>query len=148
MEEGSRQRRNLLKLNVHLVWVTKNRLPLIGADEERALYRNIEAMFHRYGAGVLAIGGMPDHIHVLVALSPKYALSEVIKNVKGSSSRFFSETLKPGTWFQWQPNYAAIHVSPGDVERVRQYILGQKQHHGDGTVWSDYEQADEEAGNL
>jgi putative transposase len=143
MEEATGQRRNLLKLNVHLVWVTKHRLPLIGVDEERRLYRNIAAMFQRYEASVLAIGGMPDHVHILVSLSPKYALSEVIKNVKGSTSRFFSQTLKPGAWFHWQPNYAAIHVSPSDVERIRQYILNQKQHHTDGTIWPDYEQADE-----
>ena len=143
MAATAKRRRNLLKLNTHLIWTTKNRLPLIGINEERRLYRNIEAMFQRYDAAVLSIGGMPDHIHVLVSLSPKFALSEVIKTVKGSSSTFFSESLKPGAWFHWQPNYAGINVSPEHVERVRQYILGQKKHHADGTIWPDYEQADE-----
>ena len=142
-EEKSNRRRNLLKLNVHLIWATKDRLPLIGTDEEKRMYRKISSIFQRYEATVLAIGGMPDHIHVLVSLSPKYALSDVIKAVKGSSSRFFSDTVKPGAWFQWQPNYAAINISPDDVGRVRQYILHQKEHHGCDTTWSVYEQTDE-----
>jgi putative transposase len=89
-------------------------------------------VFQRYNGTVLAIGGMADHIHILVSLSPKFSVSEVIKNVKGGSSRFFSQTLKPGIWFGWQPNYAAIHVSPFEVERIKQYILHQKEHHNSG----------------
>ena len=143
METKSQRRRNLLRLNTHFVWATKDRLPLIGPEQERRLYRYIEAVFQRSEGTVLAIGGMPDHIHVLVSLSPKFSISEVIKNVKGSSSRFFNETLAPEGWFQWQPNYAAINVSPASVEPTKKYIASQKAHHAAGTLWPEHEETDE-----
>ncbi len=142
-ETTSGRRRNLLKLNTHFVWATKDRLSLIDDASERRLYRYMVSVFQRLESTVLAIGGIPDHVHVLAALSPKYGVSEVVKNVKGSSSRFFSQTLKPESWFQWQPNYAAINVSPSDVESVRRYILSQKAHHAAGSLWPEYEATDE-----
>ncbi len=143
MERISHPRRNLLKLNIHFVWATKERLPLILPEYEPRLYRYIGSVFDRYEGRVLAIGGMPTPVHVQVALSPKYSVSEVMKNVKGSSSRFMTETLAPDSFFQWQPNYAAIAVSPGHVEAVRTYIDQQKEHHAEGSVRTLWEHTDE-----
>jgi len=53
---------------------------------------------------------------------------------------FVSERLKPGEWFEWQGNYGAFSVSPRDKNRVILYILNQKQHHADGTLWSGSEE--------
>ena|ERR1700722_17425551 len=144
MEQRCKRRRNYLRLNIHFVWATKDRLPLIEDQHERALYRHTVSIFERYEGSILAIGGMPDHVHVLVSISPKYAMSEVIKNVKGGSSRYYSDTLQPEGWFEWQPNYAAISVGHSHVRRVPEYILNQKQHHQAGSTQLRFEQTDQE----
>jgi putative transposase len=144
MNALSKRRRNFLQLNVHFVWTTKERLPLIEPGDERQLHRFIVSAYERFGGSVLAIGGMPDHVHVLVSISPKFAISNVIKGVKGTSSLFFSTSLKPEAWFEWQPNYAAISVSNSHVKRVTEYILNQKAHHHKGTLEDRFERTDEE----
>lgn len=138
------RRRNKLRTCIHLIWATKNRLPLVTADIEQRLYRYIGAICVDKRCSILAIGGMPDHIHLLVVLASTISLADLVKQVKGGSSRFVSESLKPGEWFAWQPNYAAFSVSPADKDRVAHYIQNQKQHHSDGTVWADEEETDEE----
>ena len=93
---------------------------------------------------VLAIGGMPDHIHLLINLSPTTMLSAVLKRVKGSSSHFVSQELLHGDWFAWQEHYAALAVEPDRVEQVIAYIATQKQHHTDGTTFPAWEETFEE----
>jgi putative transposase len=55
--------------------------------------------------------------------------------VKGASSRFVNTELRPGEFFKWQGSYAAFGVSPRDKKMVINYILNQKQHHAEGTIW-------------
>jgi REP element-mobilizing transposase RayT len=141
---GSVRRRNLLKLGTHFVWATHDRLPLVTNDIEHRLHRYIEGICQELGCSVIAIGGMSDHVHLLVAMSNKISTAMLMKNVKGSSSRFISSTLKPGSWFAWQPNYAAFSVSPSHIEIVVEYIANQKIHHVNGTYNPELEETDEE----
>src|SRR5262249_10912731 len=106
------RRRNKLRVCIHFVWATKNRLPLLTEDIERDIYRYIEAICLDNRCSVLAVGGIPDHIHLLAALPSTITLGKIMKEVKGGTSRLVSERLKPGEWFAWQPNYAAFAVSP------------------------------------
>jgi putative transposase len=76
---------------------------------------------------LLVAGGMPDHIHLLVGLSPARAVSEVLQHLKGSSSRWVNERFK--TLFAWQTGYGAFSVSASKVQAVRNYILRQEEHH-------------------
>ena len=133
-------RRNKLRVLIHFVWATQDRRPLITAEIERRLHRYLTSVCRQHGCPVVAIGGMPDHIHLLVSLSNTMTLSELMKEIKGSSSRFFSEQLNPDGWFAWQPNYGAFSVSPADKEKVMAYILHQKQHHADGALWKSAEE--------
>jgi len=138
------RRRNKLRVCVHFVWATKNRLPLVTEDIERDLYRCIRAICADIKCDCLAAGGMKDHVHLLVALNSTLSLGQVMKQVKGGSSRFVSERLRPNDWFAWQPNYAAFAVSPAHKNRVVRYIENQKQHHASSTVWPEAEETDEE----
>ena len=138
------QRRNMLRAPMHFVWATHDRLPLITPEIERRLYRYIEAICIEHKCPVLAIGGMPDHIHLLVAHSNTITFSDLMKHVKGSSSRFITTTLKPGEAFNWRPNYGAFAVSYEARDSVIAYIHNQKQHHANNDLWEFYEQTDEE----
>ncbi len=74
----------------------------------------------------LALGGMPDHVHLFVALSNTIPLAQLMKDVKDALSRFVSETPQPGHWFAWQPNCGAFSVSARDKKSVIAYIGNQK----------------------
>jgi putative transposase len=67
-----------------------------------------------------------------------------MKRIKGGSSYFITEQLRPGEWFKWQENYAVYAVSWSHRNKVISYIENQKQHHANGTLWEEAEQTDEE----
>jgi REP element-mobilizing transposase RayT len=94
---------------------------------------------------LLAIGNMPDHLHIRVALTGSVSLSALIRRIKGGSSRRLSEWLGAENWHGWQANYAAFSVSPSHVERVKRYIRAQKRHHAAGALWTEAERCFEEA---
>jgi putative transposase len=137
------RRRNKLCVCLHFVWATKDRLPLVGEDIEREVYRCIRAICADMRCDCLAVGGMEDHVHLLVSLCSTVTLGQLMKEVKGGSSRMVSEDLNPGVWFAWQPNYAAFSVSRSHKARVVRYIDNQKQHHAAGSLWPEAEETDE-----
>jgi REP-associated tyrosine transposase len=77
----------------------------------------------------LAIGGMPDHVHLLLKFKPKVALSDVIRDIKAVSSKWMNETKEGLHKFGWQDGFAAFTVSESQVEAVRRYIERQEDHH-------------------
>jgi putative transposase len=137
-------RRNKLALFLHLVWATWDRLPLITPDIERRLYRNIESEARKQGCTVLALNGTEDHVHLLVIFPTTITIADVLKHVKGVSSRFVNETLRPSAQFKWQGSYGAFTVSRWDVARIKEYIKRQKEHHRSGELVPEFEETFEE----
>lgn len=137
-------RRNKLEVYVHFVWATWDRLPLLTLDIERDVYRYIATVCEDDKCDALAIGGMSDHVHLLVKLSNTISLAELMKHVKGGSSRFITDELKPGEWFQWQGHYGAFSLRRKDVKFVIEYIRNQKQHHDNKDIWPQVEESFEE----
>ncbi len=114
--------KNKLCVAVHFVWATWDRQPLITPDIERDLWRYIGAVCADDKCEILAIGGMLDHVHLLVLLSNTVTLADLMKHVKGGSSAFVSDELRPGEWFKWQGSYGAFSVSRPQIDKVVQYI--------------------------
>jgi len=137
-------RRNKLALCLYLVWTTWDRLPLITPDIERRLYRNIESEVRKQGCTVLALNGTEDHVHLLVIFPTTITIADVLKHVKGVSSRFVNETLRPPAQFKWQGSYGAFTVSRWDVARIKEYIKRQKEHHRSGELVPEFEETFEE----
>ena len=137
-------RRNKLALFLHLVWATWDRMPLITPNIERRLYRNIESEAQKLGCTVLALNGTEDHIHLLVTIPATTTIANLLKQVKGVSSHFVNETLKPPTQFKWQGGYGAFTVSRWDVEKIKEYIRRQKEHHRTGDLVPEIEGTFEE----
>ena len=127
---------------VHFVWATWDRTEIITPDIERPLYRYIDKVCRDHKCDVLAVGGMPDHVHLLVTFPGTLTFGDLMRDVKGGSSRFVTEELKHGEWFEWQGSYGAFTVSPAHKNKVMAYIRNQKQHHGDDTVWPEAEVSD------
>jgi REP element-mobilizing transposase RayT len=122
-----------LKLYVHLVWSTWDRLPLITPELAGPIYRCFLSECSGQGVEMLAAGGMPDHVHVLVKIPSTVTIAVLVKQLKGVSSHLVSHVLAPGSYFRWQGSYAAFSVSRWDVAKIRGYIRRQKQHHATPT---------------
>ena len=124
-------RHNSVNLCVHLVWRTWDSLPIIEPGCERRLHRAMEAEAQDMGCTVHAIGGTAEHVHLLVSIPPTLAVSDLVKQVKGTTSKFANEVLTPGR-FKWQGHYGAYSLSPEDLDVVKEYIRRQKEHHAEG----------------
>ena len=124
---------NRTDLYVHLVWATTRRQPLITTEVKPRLYAHMAQRCRQLSCVPLAIGGMPDHVHLLVELHPTVTVALLMKDVKGASSVFMRSLLRPGSFFQWQTGYAAFSVSKRSLPRLQDYIANQEQHHARGS---------------
>ncbi|MDF2577987.1 MAG: transposase IS200-family protein [Chlamydiales bacterium] len=113
----------------HLIWSTKNRQPLIHDEFKSRLYDYIKSIINERKGVVLAIGGMPDHIHLLIGLNKIEQFSELIQAIKGSSSRWVKQNIPKSSLFAWQEGYASFTVSYSQLESVQYYIYNQAEHH-------------------
>ena len=114
----------------HLVFSTKNRIPMITAKWDDELYAYMGGVIRNLGGVLIEAGGMPDHVHLLAKLKPQPAISDVLREMKASSSKWANEADKLGLRkFGWQDGYGAFTVSESEVPRVRRYIQAQEEHH-------------------
>lgn len=125
---------------VHLVWGTWDRLPLLTGAIAPAVHRVIEAKCQELKAEVLAIGGVEDHVHLLVHLPATLSVADLAKHVKGTSSHLVNFRLAGGGSFRWQGAYAAYSVDPRRLDRVIDYIARQREHHDANTIYGPWEQ--------
>lgn len=117
------------KLWIHAIWATKNRQELIDYSIEKKVYDYIREELIEIACPVRIINGMPDHIHVLFLLNPQKSITDVIKQIKGSSSHSINGENLILEKFAWQTGFAAYSVSESQLNTVYNYIKNQKQHH-------------------
>ena len=126
-------------LYYHLVWSTKERASLIVPSVEQILYPFIKNKAKELDAEILEIGGIEDHIHLLVRLKPKHSVAKFVKDIKGSSSHYLTHLAKEQWEFQWQLGYGVFTVSEAVTPKISQYIRNQKQHHQAKSIFDDME---------
>jgi putative transposase len=120
---------SLTNLLYHIVFSTKERVPLIHDDLQVPLYEYIGGILRGQRGILLEIGGMPDHVHLLVKLKADLAVAAAVRLVKSNSSGWIHESQKGHERFEWQTGYFAVSVSESRVAEVRRYIQMQKEHH-------------------
>ena len=113
----------------HSVFSTKHRANLINPDLEQRLYPFIGGILRDLRCTLLAINGMPDHVHLLVRYRADLSHSEMLQQIKGRSSKWINETFPQHGHFAWQAGYAGFTVSKSVVPEVEAYITRQKEHH-------------------
>lgn len=128
-----------------MVWATRLREPLLTGTLEKLAHQVIRSEARDLGCTVLAIGSMPDHLHLLVRVPGRVSAAELAKQVKGSSSHALNEALPDGEGFRWQEGYGAFSVSRSHVRQVAAYVERQRERHASGKVWPEWEETDEEA---
>ena len=132
-------RRPFLRLQVHFVWSTWDREPLIGPDLLPVLHGALAEKARALGCEPVHVGGVADHVHVLVGIPATLAIAELVGQLKGASSHLANHRLLPGGQFRWQNAYGAFTVSPSDYAKVRDYVNGQAAHHRTGELSADLE---------
>jgi len=132
--------RSKSEIYLHLVWATWRRQPFVTPDIERAIYRCISQQAQALKCVVLAIGGMPDHVHLAVIAPTTVSAAQLANRVKGVSSTLVRKQLRPEAFFNWQDGFAVFSFGPDHKDRVIAYIRKQKQHHGAGKLWLHWEE--------
>ncbi len=131
------------QLIYHFVWSTKHRHPLITPDVESHLYPFLVDKCKELNYDLLALGGIEDHMHLLMELHPTQVVADVPKMLKGSSSHFLNHVVGLSNPFYWQDGYAVITLRKDEVNKVIAYIRNQKAHHGSGVLSNTLEQLSE-----
>ena len=134
------------QLFVHCVWTTFTRLPLISGDVETRLYAAISTKCETLGCRVIALGGVADHLHLLVRLPAALAVADLIQQTKGASSHFMNHEISLDSAFKWQSGYGAFTVSKRSIGTVAEYVHNQKVHHSKGQMIDELERIADDAG--
>ena len=116
-------------LHYHLIFSTKNRLPTITADLQPRLYAYLGGILRSEKSVLLAAGGMPDHVHILLSLPSTLSIAKALQLIKGGSSKWVHDTFPEHRLFRWQVKYGAFAVSVSQLDKTIQYIKSQEAHH-------------------
>jgi REP element-mobilizing transposase RayT len=126
------------QIHIHTVFAVQNRLSLIQKQWQEELYKYISGIIANNGHKLLQIGGMPDHIHILFGMRPTQSLSDLMKDMKGSSSKWINEKGFTMGKFSWQEGYGAFSYGKSQINNVVNYIQNQETHHKKSTFQEEY----------
>jgi len=122
----------------HIVFSTKSRVKFISPDIEQRVWAYIGGILKNHNMTAIAIGGIDDHIHVLVLAKPSSAPSQIAQLIKGESSKWIHDEFPKLSKFAWQDGYAVFTVNKSIVHSVVDYINKQREHHSSKTFEMEY----------
>jgi REP element-mobilizing transposase RayT len=115
---------------IHLIFSTKDKLPIINESFESLLHKHIKSkLINEFESHVEEINGTNNHVHILFKQSPNFSIKDIVKNLKGESSHWVNSSNFISNKFAWQTGYSSFSISINKVEIVKKYILNQKEHH-------------------
>lgn len=126
------------QIHIHVVFAVKNRSGLIQKEWKDELYKYITGIIQQHKHKLLAINGMPDHIHIFFGFKPTQSLSDLIQDVKGSSSKWINDKKFTKSRFEWQQGFGAFSYSNSHISNVISYIENQEAHHRKQTFIEEY----------
>ena len=118
------------RILVHIVFTTKNRAKTIPMESKRRLYAYIYGVIEKKGCTTLRINGMSDHVHILVNLNPCVAVSNLVKDIKVSTSQWLKEENDFKGFNGWNEGYYAASIGSEGAKACIEYIMMQECHHG------------------
>jgi len=131
---------SLARLHLHLVFSTKNREPIITDPVRGALHAYMATVLQNLGCAPVLINSVEDHVHLLFDLARTVAVSQVVEDVKKSSSKWIKTQGPAFGNFAWQSGYGVFAVSESNVDVVREYVANQREHHRTKTFQEEYRQ--------
>jgi REP element-mobilizing transposase RayT len=126
------------QIHIQAVFSVQNRECIILKGWKDELFKYITGIVHNNNHRLLAINGMPDHVHLLFGLRPAQSLSDLMKDIKGSSSKWINEKRFVRGKFSWQEGYGAFSYSKAELPNVLSYIDNQQIHHRKKTFTEEY----------
>jgi REP element-mobilizing transposase RayT len=126
------------QIYIQVVFAVQNRECIIHSSWEEELYRYISGIIRNKEQKMLAINGMPDHIHFFIGMKPSCCLSDLVREIKKSSTEFIKEKKLSKFKFNWQEGYGAFSYSHSQIDSVVKYIINQKEHHKKQTFREEY----------
>jgi REP element-mobilizing transposase RayT len=128
-----------IEIYLHLVWSTWDRHPFILPEWERDLWRAIRSETEEQNCRTLALGGTSNHVHLLSQFHSTLTVADFVQKVKGATSFFVNDSIRPDFQFKWQGAYGAFSVGHDEVPGIVVYIKNQKRHHAENTLLERYE---------
>jgi len=119
----------LAKLFFHVVWSTKERSPLIQHHFRERLYKYMGGIIKAIGADLIEIGGIQDHVDLLICSKPDILISDMIRQIKARSTKWIHTEIPDQTKFRWQEGYGIFSVSFSNLSNTINYIKNQEAHH-------------------
>jgi putative transposase len=126
------------QIYIQIVFAVKGRQNLIHASWEDRLYGYMTGILQNKGQKMMAINGMPDHIHIFFSMNPDCCISDLVRELKKSSNEFINTNGLTSHRFAWQEGFGAFSYNKSQKDRVVTYILGQKEHHSKKTFKQEY----------
>ena len=126
------------QIYLQIVFAVRNRESMIHSSWEEDLYKYISGIIRNKQQKILAINGMPDHIHIFIGMKPSCCLSDLVREVKKSSNEFINEKKFTKFKFYWQEGFGAFSYSHSQIDSVIKYIMNQKEHHKKNTFREEY----------
>lgn len=117
------------QIHIQVVFAVQNRRSLINEKWADELYKYITGIIRNYNHKVIQINGMPNHIHILFGMRPTQSLSDLMKKIKGDSSKWINEKGFVREKFSWQAGYGGFTYSKSQLPMVIRYIQNQNTHH-------------------
>jgi len=128
------------QIYIQVIFAVKGRHSLISKSWEEELYKYITGIITNKEQKLIAINGVPDHIHMLIGLKPACRLSDLIREIKKSSNSFINDKVFTKSKFEWQDGYGAFSYSHSALDNVIAYIKNQKEHHKKITFKEEYKE--------
>jgi len=126
------------QIHIHCVFAVRDRFSLILPSFREELFRYITGIVQNNNHKLIAINGMPDHLHIFIRLRPTQSLSDLMQDVKGSSSIWINKKKLIVGKFEWQSGFGAFSYSSSQIDSVIKYIQNQEQHHKSITFIDEY----------
>ena len=123
---------------LHVVFSTKNRAPFITPEITPRLYDYLAATALGNETMILNVGGVADHVHLLLSFGREVTIADTVRTLKGSSSRWVHDTFDENQRFSWQAGYGSFSVGYPELGAVKAYIAGQAEHHQRETFQDEY----------
>jgi len=117
------------QIHIQFVFAVKYRNSVIHPSWQNELYKYITGIIQSHQHKLIAINGMPDHIHILIGMRPTQSISDLMQDVKSGSSGWINEKKFTRSRFEWQEGYGAFYYSKSHIKNVITYIENQEQHH-------------------
>ena len=126
------------QLYIHVIFAVKGRESLIPKQHKEELHKYITGIIDSKQQKVIQINSMPDHVHILVGITPDIAVSDLVRDIKANSSKFINKQRWVVGRFEWQGGFAAFSYAHSQLDTVARYIQNQETHHSRQTFREEY----------